>query len=511
MVKALFQKLKDLFPHRMLAQLLTPSAGPIGGLEITDSHVRFFDIHKNKISALGIRLPPGIIHGGRLMDAENFKKALVGIRTQLGLKEKTCVILTVPSEVAYLKVFALPFLSGDNLRSAINLNLQMISPIPYEEAYADSEVIGETVGNENQLEILGAFSEKENLERIINATKDAGFVVVAVEPSILALARAVHDFGGLESPESYTLLNATEVGMDFAEIKNKRVYFNYFVSWHSIYGDAREVPKDIFEQAVIQYTRKILTFAASHGGANIKILALVATALGDSLKEIIEKNFDLKVTPVIFGQFKNFGPNWGAALGAYRRGLLPRSEDFYVSLMSFGTQEEFKRSQIVAYVSLWRNVVTTFLVFLFVAFTATAIFVAGVANDLKRQPAQGLRPEEVQDLKKFEASAKEFNELVALIQGALKNDNPLYPYYQKLVAVTPSDIILRRAFFQSFGSPVVVSGEGASEQAVINFKNILEKQKEFKEIQLPLTSFSPIGAGRVSFSMTLSFAPEKAE
>ena len=510
-MKALIQKLKDLFSRRTLAQLLTPSSGPIGGLEISDSHVRFFNIHKNKISALGIRLPPGIVHGGRLTDAENLKKALMGVRTQLGLKEKTYAILAVPSEAAYLKVFTLPFLSGENLRSAINLNLQMISPIPYEEAYADSEVIGESVGNENQLEILGAFSEKENLEKIINTAKEAGFVVVAVEPSILALARAVHDLGGLELRESYILLSATEVGMDFAEIKNNRVYFNYFVSWHSIYGDAKEVPKDVFEQAVIQYIRKLLTFAAGHGGANIKVLVLVATALGDNLREIIEKNFDLKVTPVVFSRFKNFGTNWGVALGAYQRGLLPRSEDSYVSLMSFGTQEEFRRSQVSAYVGLWRNVVTTFVVFLFVAFAATAALVTRVANDLNRQPAQGMRPEEVQELVKLEASAKEFNELVALIRGALKSDNPLHPYYQKLMAVTPSDIILRRAFFQSFGSPVVVAGEGASEQAVINFKNILEKQKEFEDIQLPLTSLTPIGGGRVSFSMTLAFASAKAE
>jgi len=46
------------------------------------------------------------------------------------------------------------------------------------------------------------------------------------------------------------------------------------------------------------------------------------------------------------------------------------------------------------------------------------------------------------------------------------------------------------------------SGQAASEEAAINFKNDLIRQPKFKDVDLPLTSFVPSG-GAINF--TISF------
>src|SRR5581483_1547963 len=85
-----------------LGSLLSPSIGPVAGLEISDSHLRFFDVRRGKVLGVGLRLPPGIVQGGRIADKESFARALLGLKTQLKFppKERLNIIISLPSEIA---------------------------------------------------------------------------------------------------------------------------------------------------------------------------------------------------------------------------------------------------------------------------------------------------------------------------------------------------------------------------------------------------------------------------
>lgn len=493
-------------------RLLNP-VSKIAGLEISDSHLRLLYFKGKEIVASALRLPPGIIQDGKLLNQESFKSALAALKKQPGIEvpEEVYAIITLSSPALYLQVFSLPYLSGDKLDEAAKLNLQIISPLPFENAYSDWEVIGESEAAGGTIEVLSAFADKQNIDAISSACKFAGFTIVAIEPSIIAVARAIHEAAGINTGAPALILNVSQEGLDFAGIKNHKVFFNYFVSWRSVYGEAKQIETAIFQETVIRHIRQVLNFSAGHTGTNISNLFLVTSALSNELKAMIEKNFELKVAPIVFSSFYNLNAAWGAAIGAYRRGLLPRSQDTLISLASVGTEEEFGFSQTISFVRLWRNIVATFAVFLVIAFLGVDLFTGRTLNDAKSQTPRQISAQEREELDKIRDLAKEFNELAAFVGNVKKGAVALQPFFEKIHQLAKTRVNLQRIFFQSFSAPVLVSGEAVNEQAVITFKNLLESDASFKNVQLPITSIVPVGAGRVSFAINLDFVSAKTE
>jgi hypothetical protein len=493
-----------------LLRLLAPSIGPIGGLEISDTHVRFFDVRRGKIFTVGLRMPPGIIHAGKVVDLVKLLQVLVEVKKQLGLGErkKINIIVALPPEIAYLQSFTLPYLTGKNLEDAVRLNLEVISPIPFAETHSDWRVIGETA--DNQLEIMGIFAEKKNVTTMIDACAAAGFVVVAAEPAIFSLARTVHEIGKKDLSEPNIILRASEAGMDFACVNKNLVTFSYFVSWHSIYGDAEETSKKVFEENVVQHVGRVLAFLSGHGSGNMKQLLLITSMLKESFRDIIQENFKLEVKDISLGEFDNFGADWAVAIGAYVRGLLPRGEDTLVSLTGLSTKKEFTQYQIISFFTLWRNIVGAVLLFLVIAFGGTHFFIRNLLNNLPAQTGPALRNEDTIALKTLQASALEFNtlqdEIKSLEAGKLKPSSD----FRKILEVASGRVSIKRIYFQSIDAPVLISGTAASESAVVSFKNILLGRSEFSGVDLPLSSIQPDG-DHVSFSMTLLFKSLKTE
>lgn len=493
-----------------LFKLLSPSIGPIGGLEISDAHIRFFDVRRGKIFTVGFRIPPGIVHAGKVVDLVQFLQVLIEVKKQLGLgeKKKINIIVALPPEVAYLQTFTLPYLTGENLKDAVKLNLEVISPIPFTETYSDWRVIGETA--DNQLEVMAIFAEKKNVTTMVDACAAAGFVVVAAEPAIFSLARTVHEIGKKDLSEPSIILRASEAGMDFAGVSKNSVTFSYFVSWHSIYGDAEETSKKVFEENVVRHVGKVLAFLAGHGSGNMKQLLLITSMLKESFRDIIQRNFKLEVKDISLGEFDNFGSDWAVAIGAYVRGLLPRGEDTLVSLTGLSTEKEFTQYQVISFFVLWRNVAGAVLIFLLIAFGGAHFFIRNLLNNLPAQTGPALRAEDTAALKVLQASALEFNalqdEISSLEAGKLKPSSD----FRKVLEAASGKASIKRIYFQSIDAPVLILGTAASESAVVSFKNILLGRSEFSGVDLPLSSIQPDG-DHVSFSMTLRFMSSKTE
>src|SRR3989344_2161385 len=490
-----------------LLKVLNPGVA-VGGMDISDSYVRFIKVDKGKAISASLRLPPNIIADGKVVDKVSFKKILSDIKQQLGsnMKGGAHVVLTVPSSAVYLQVFNLPYLSGSELEEAAKLNIQMMSPSSFDTVYWGWEIIDEKDYAGGQFEIIGAFSDKDNMDFIINACREAGFNVVVSEPAILAIIRTMHEVGHVDTKPPSMFLYVSNEGMDFAGVKNNRAFFDYFVSWRSLYGDAKEVPMARFEEAVLRYVRQVLNFSTSRGNPEIKELILLATALSDEFKKIIEKNFDIKVTTLSLRPFEHLDSSWSAAVGAYERGLIPRVNDNLISLSGHSTEEIFKASQILAFVRFWRNVVIAFGGFLVAAFLATYIFTGQMLKNLEHQnQARGPSEGELSELRKLKDSVHEFNSLATLVGVVRRGRVGVHPYLEKIDNLSSGNIKLGRILFQSLDKPVTISGEAAGEGQVIAFKNLLEQQKEFKDIQLPISSITHTAGDKVSFSITLRF------
>ncbi|MDD4761872.1 MAG: hypothetical protein PHZ25_02535, partial [Candidatus Pacebacteria bacterium] len=133
-------------------------APPVGGLEISESFLRFSLLNGKNFATASLKLPPGIIGKGRIENTQQFKEALKVLKNKISgiysKKEKINVIVSLPFSRTYLQVFKIPVVSEKGLSEAIKLNMQMVSPIPIETAYYDSEKIGQEEAT-GQTEFLG--------------------------------------------------------------------------------------------------------------------------------------------------------------------------------------------------------------------------------------------------------------------------------------------------------------------------------------------------------------------
>ena len=495
----------------VLKKLATFSKMPMGALELSDAHIRFFGIRGNEVVSFGLRIAPGIIVDGKITDRANFKIALrkifEGVRRHRG--ERIGVVMALPHQATYLQSFFLPYLKKESLEDAAKLNMQVSSPLPFEDVYYDWEIVGETNEGDEQLVILGAYAEKSNIETVISLCHEVGFVLVAVEPAIISLARAVNESSGIDLRGEAILLSADEVGIDFARINNGKISFNYFVTWQSIYGNVREVSKQVFKDGVIRHMRRVVTFSGTAGAAQKTKVLITTTALAEELEKIINENFNCETIRIVLDSIAKLGPAWGVSLGAYYRTLVPRRKDNMLSLEGVSAIEEYHHALVINFSALWRNVLALVFSFVFLVFLGGFIYVRQVSFTTEAGLPRGLADAEVLELTDLQAQAVKFNELLGSLSGGVAAGQRLHGYMAKLFQITPPSIAIERVFFQSFSQPVLIIGTGNNETTVIEYKNALLGEPLFSGVDLPLTSIQPTSDDRYKFSITLFFASGK--
>ncbi|MBI5079215.1 hypothetical protein HZB06_00865, partial [Candidatus Wolfebacteria bacterium] len=206
----------------------------IGGLEITDFEIRFVGFKKGRPFLISLKLEPGIIKEGEIKDAKAFLNVLSKLRLEItgGRNKKVFAAVSIPDNNVYIQTFYLPDASEERLKEAAELNLQMISPIEYGDAYSDWQLLS---GGENgRLEALGIFARKKFIDEMDKYLRQAGFMPSGIEFSGLSLVRLAENYGaGVNASNPYLLLHIGGNGLSFNLIKNGNLYFNHFISWQS--------------------------------------------------------------------------------------------------------------------------------------------------------------------------------------------------------------------------------------------------------------------------------------
>ena len=189
-----------------ILSLLRVSVHP-DGLEVSDQVLRFAYFYRDAWQMEAVRLVPGIMEKGVIKDAPAFATALHELRSKLPSAKRNKRIINVfvamSSVNMYSQVFTLPFMEGGDLDKAIELNVQMISPVDISHAYFGWQLLSR---NETTLrsEIAAAFADKAIVDAVTQALYAAGFVTVGVESRALALVRALREKGtGVDKKQSY--------------------------------------------------------------------------------------------------------------------------------------------------------------------------------------------------------------------------------------------------------------------------------------------------------------------
>jgi hypothetical protein len=243
-----------------------------------------------------------------------------------------------------------------------------------------------------------------------------------------------------------------------------------------------------------------MNFYSSHFNENISSLYIVAPGIEDQVKQIIEINFPFKVEPLVLKDFV-IEHSWLAALGAALRGTIPRSLDTEISLAPQGTETLYFHSQILTFVHLWRNIIISVFVILFLAGVGLYLFLGQVINKSVADFQKIVGGYNVSYLSALRKQANDFNDLIEAATEAKREQVQWSKILSDIYAQAGKDITIERIYVQSLSLPVIVNGKASSANAAVDFKNRLLGLKFILDVDLPLSSLS-VGADQTNFSLT---------
>jgi len=485
---------------RHLLNILNPPPS-VGGLQVTDSALRFVLIKGSAPVLVSFKLPDGVISEGRVKNKDEFKNVLAKLHAQITPKNKKKIyaVLNISENNVYSQVFNLPLVAVEDLEGAIKLNLRTLCPIDFNAAYSDWQKVGENSKDGGQLEILGSFTGAKIVDEIIECLKQANFIPAAVEFSSLAISRLVSEIPNFTQP--FFLLHLTASGLNFTLIKNSNLYFSRFVAWPV--SVSRQISLAAVKDILIRETKNLLNFSASRWPeTQINTLILATPSLEEKLSEIIAQNFSLAVKKMVLPSNPSLASDWFIAYGSALRGLIPRSKDILISLARTGTEEEFRQERMMGFLRLWRNVALTALFFILIVFAGADVFLTKTANSLNSEISNIADLSGNAEFQSLQKQANDFNKKVSLSLEAKSQATQWPPFFEKIKNLAGYDIEIQRIYIQSKDAEILFNGKAGNDKAILDFKDKLEKDLQFEQVKFPVSGVSQSADGKLSFSMT---------
>ena len=501
------EKLRRYFEKLLSALRVRPF---VAGMEISDLVLRFVYSDGKKWHLSGVRLAPGVMEGGKIKKHNEFVASVRALKLQAfgahEAKKRISVVASLSSVNIYSQVFSLPIIEGENLEKAIQLNIQMVSPINVAEAYSGWQMIGKDQKS-LRLEILSAFIDRPMVDEISQALIEAGFLVVALEPRALALARVFKEAGlGFDVSKSYVVVNLDNSGLDFLIIRYGQFYFEYFNPWRDIADEKGEIPVAVFHAAVVRSFHQVLNFYGQHWPEPVSEVVLAATGLRDEVKKIVSENFSLPVRDMEL-RAQAVGSEWFVALGCGIRGLIARGKDREMSLLGLGAEDEFLQEQVIGFATFWRLLMPIALGILFIVFVVSDLFLVQIKTSLESQALFTSGSEEATQNQTLQKRAQEFNGTVALIQGVQGSIVPKSETWEKVYGIMNAyKIVPSRFSLPGVGALTTLTGGAPNIDDLSAFKKALQDDGKFQDVNLPFSGIETVPGG-VSFSMTFRYVP----
>ncbi len=497
-----------------LISIVNPSS-VIAGLEVSAHALRIVFLHKDGAVAYSavVALPAGTVVNGSVADEASFRAACAELRRGIGGFRAIPVIVSLPPASVYSQVFALPAARTEQMEEAARLNLRMISPIEWDGAYADWQSTGAAHNADGSVDALGAFVDKRVVDAYHAVLAATGFTPVAIEFSSLSLVRALAataDMSGTEAP--YLVVNLTGDGMTLLAVESGTPRFTEFAGWEAFSksaaggsastGQGGQVTLAEFQSVLGAAIRRFLNFYRTRFHADIK-KALVINATSDKeTAEWIKGEFSFEVFSL--GGYAALGKEWCVAAGAALRGLVPRADDTFISLARVGTEDEFERSHVRRFVSLWRAVALVVLAITAVLYLTLDMLMIRRENSLAASLYGTGATAGNAEVAALAVQAANFNTLTEKALSAGTRAVPSAGILRVLYAAAGTRVTLLRVDLDVAARTIAVQGTAASEQGVIAFKGILENNPAIEEVSLPLSAITSVPAGGSSFAATIT-------
>lgn len=498
------QLIKDYF--RKFLSFLRVSVHP-DGLEVSDQVLRFVYFYRNAWQMEAVRLSPGIMEKGIIKDAPALAAALRELRSKLPPPKRRKRILSVfvamSSVNMYSQVFTLPFMEGGNLDKAIELNVQMISPVDVARAYVGWQLL-----NHNEVtlrsEIAAAFVDKSIVDAMTQALYEAGFVTVGVESRSLALIRVLREKGaGIEKKQSYLVVDIDGTGVDFLIVRNGFLYFEYSTSWADIADEKGQIAVTKFGEVISSNIRQVMNFYSQHWPDPLTGVILSAVAFGDEAANAIRESSSLPIIPLALAATEQpVAVEWLVALGCGLRGIYAGLKDDEINLSGEGAMDAFYEERMVDFLALWRVIIPVFLGCLIVVFVLADNFLGATKASIESSAGFTQQGNGLAAIAGLTASSTAFNQSVALVANAESQLSHNYLLITDINSIAAANnITINTISFQSLAAPVLVTGSALSETQIVAFQNAIQNDGHFGPVSLPLSNIQA-SAGAYTFSMS---------
>ncbi|HMB17417.1 MAG TPA: hypothetical protein VKO61_00695 [Candidatus Paceibacterota bacterium] len=479
----------------------------LGGLQITDSSLRYLILEgNNKADTFSVKLPPGVVLGGKVQDEEKFVyylNQLHGLISPNNPNERLKTIVCLPSAITYTQNYNIPNVGDQRMKEAAELNLEMISPIPTENAYMSWQLINET---EDKYELLGAFADKAVVDKFRDLLVQSNFMPMIFEFPSLALSWTINNSVGPRK-ESFLVLNVSGDGIDLFLLRSGSIYFDYYKSWKSIQGNNKKISRELFDKVLVEEVRKVVNFTSSRFNENLKYVFVVAPGLSGEVKKVLEGNFGVQAAP-LQTTVKPLSPAWYPVLGSALRGRWDRSKDRYINLGVYRVEDMFFKEQMFSFISLWRNlligIISTFLILM----SGSLFLLKTQPETLENRLKMFNLDFEQTDEARLRASVKEFNDLVEAVEGVKESEVSVMRVLDEIEEISSKyEVNMGSVSIASDERTIKMSGNVPSYEKVIDFKNALIDSSRFENVKMPFSNILTSEGNFVDFNVTFSYIP----
>lgn len=440
---------------------------PIGGLEISDTHLRFSLLRKNK-SAVVIKtlaeeiLADQTLEGGLIKNEAAF---LTKVKQFAGRYRIKYVVLSLSADQIFTKIYSFPTVMPDEkMEESINLIIDFQLPKKRADIYCDWEKSEST----KDKKILLSYANRPAVDNLMTKAEKIGLKVVAVESHGSSLARAIKQ----KTNEVLLVLERGRSSTSFFVIKNHNLLFSQTLPTDKIAADLPgEIAKIINYQEWLGQTITNLALLGNFNPEEIKNLPLKPTPL--ELKEGVEQKIKIKPEALI-------------SMGAAWRGLMPRKDDKIISLMKIGTEEAFRQAKANATLGFLIGISIALSLFFTAALTALWLMLTIMQNNFNEQIISLTARPDSKNAALIETQAIDFNELVGQT-GALVKEEPRWSaIVEEIKARIVPGIAINTLSLPGTSVTWSLTGVADSREEINALKKSFEDSPLFKEVNLPL-------------------------
>jgi type IV pilus assembly protein PilM len=517
------------------------------GLDISEQSIKYGKLSNTiyglRLSKFGtIKIPSGIVVSGKIQDEDK----LVEILKDLKLKQNlNFVRVSLPEEQMYLFSISLPKMDEDSIFEAILLQIEEHVPLKATETIFDYEIISQ---NENTITLEVSAIGQSVIESYLSVFNKASLVPVSFELEAQAIARAtvpshekgafmIVDFGEARTGISIccdgkvlftttidlggiTITNmiAKNFNLTFDQAEEKKLNYGISASPNTeeilpTIISGLSVLRDELDKSFIYWQ----THQAENGISNSKIDRIILCG-GDSnlvgIADYLETSIKVKVEHanawVNISDMKTYIPEMpleeslsyvtvlGLALGdyTYDKGrvvnVLPNKEKKLL-------KAEYWRRFIVMSLHI-----TSFLGILAVFLLLPSYFFSSSKESLVESNLEKFNIEN-KDLASvnIDSTIGDINSKLSLLSKNRDHGNLADTIVSSLIADRVSGIKINRIVYTDKGGlkTLGVDGVASDRDTLRNFKLSLESDKNFSNINIPISNF--LGKSDSTFNITM--------